>query len=352
MLGPAILVIAGVATHQSFFAKGEHHMLGLFYLQIYAGLLLVTVLCCLWVDQKSRAATLTASTFTIYYLAGLYGSLVLSRIFWSPLYHFPGPPFAKLSSLYFSYQCRKGNAHEVLLKLHQQYGDFVRFGSSDLSIIHPKAVSAIYGRTSRCIKAAWYDLNHPRISMQTTRERHAHDDRRRVWGSAFVDGAMSRYEKRIATYQDQLLSRFALGKDSTVNVKELFGLYNYDVMGDLAFGASFEALRSNEQHWAVKLLHRSLQPIGWMLPIWLFRLLLSIPGATGDFMAFMVYCCQRLDQRMAVSSCDAATFCYRFFRHQSMIILMVICYGAEQGRHAQHNVLPTETVGRQKAYNV
>lgn len=167
---------------------------------------------------------------------------------------------------------------------------FVRVGSADLSIIHPKAIEAIYDQGSPCSKAAWYDLSLLQTSMQVTRDRQTHDQRRRVWAPALDGIAVRGYEERIAPYQDHLLQYIeAHGSDGKepIEVNSLSGFYNWDVMGDLAFSKSFEMLRHVKQRWAVKLLHNGIQPLGWMLPMWLFRLALSIPGATGEWFAWM-----------------------------------------------------------------
>ena len=61
--------------------------------------------------------------------------------------------------------------------------------------------------------------------------------------------------------------------EKPVNVSEMFKFYSFDVMGDLAFGASFDVLRNNEQHWAVELLLKGMKPLGLVLPTWCFGLL-------------------------------------------------------------------------------
>lgn len=277
-------------------------MHGIYYLQIFITAFTTTFLTLLGTGEPSRQALLTTTTLAACYLVGLYGSLVLFRTFLSPLKSFPGPFWAKISSLGFSALSRKGNSHRKLLALHQKYGDFVRVGSSDLSIVHPKATGAIYGRGSRCVKADWYDLTLPMVSMQTTRKRTEHDERRRIWGAAFNDTILRAYEDRIATYQEQLIAHISNLGGKPVNVSELLSLYSFDVMGDLSFGTSFDMLKNNEQHWAVKRMHKGMEPLSLMLPAWCFRLLLTIPGATGDWFMFKDYCCQKLNERFNVSN--------------------------------------------------
>ena len=81
-----------------------------------------------------RQAFVTVDTFASLYLAGLYGSLVVYRIFFNPVKSFPGPFLCKITNLGFSARLKNSDAHKKVLKLHRKYGHFVRLGSSDLSI--------------------------------------------------------------------------------------------------------------------------------------------------------------------------------------------------------------------------
>ncbi|KAF2228523.1 putative cytochrome P450 [Viridothelium virens] len=295
------VLLAGAATHMVYLHRSEHHMQGLRYLQL---LVLVpstyvtftTITFSIPID----ATLYDALTLVILYLSGLYTSLIIYRLFFSPLRHFPGPLGSRISNLYLSLHLIKLTAHTKLLSLHDTYGSFVRIGSSDLSITHPKAVQAIYGPQSQCTKADWYDLTLPMVSMQTTRNRDLHDERRRIWSRAFGEKSMRDYEDRLRVFQDQLMSRLgdAASQSASTNVTELFNLYTFDVMGDLAFGEGFGMLRSNELHWAVRLVGQAMTPMGLMLPSWMFRLLIGIPFATKGWWSFIRYCCEKLDERM------------------------------------------------------
>lgn len=291
----------GVATHMTFFNLGEHHMYGLRYLQLFLGVFFASVLALVEVagvplQHGVQYAVNLAGSF----LCGLFGSLVTYRLFLSPLSNFPGPFLAKITNLSFSARLSKYDAHDRMLALHQKHGDFVRIGSSDLSITHPEAVAAIYGRGSKCTKADWYDLTLPQISMQTTRKRDEHTQRRRIWAGAFSDTMLRGYEARIKIYKDQLLTRVSTMNEEPINATEIFNQYTFDITGDLAFGVSFRMLQSDENHWAIRLLRKGMEPLGLLLPMWCFRLLLHIPGASKDWLAFKDYCSQKLDERMKV----------------------------------------------------
>ena len=85
-----------------------------------------------------------------------------------------------------------------------------------------------------------------------------------------------------------------------INVTKWFNLYSFDVMGDLAFGKSYKMLESGEKHWSLQLLGEGMDPIGFQLPIWFFRILITIPGAANGFLKFIKYCSEQLEERMKV----------------------------------------------------
>jgi len=83
-----------------------------------------------------------------------------------------------------------------------------------------------------------------------------------------------------------------------INASKWFNLYSFDVMGDLGFGEPFDMLESGEEHWAIALLNAGMDPMGFWFPIWFFRTLVSIPGATKDYFRFIGYCCDQIDKRI------------------------------------------------------
>jgi hypothetical protein len=300
------LLLAGAATHVCYFHRFEHHMFGTRYLQIL--LIFATIHTANNIITKSTSlptALLHCIIFVLPYFIGLTLSLTTYRLLFSPLKAFPGPFGAKISNLWFSLHLGSRDAQQKLLALHETYGYFVRIGSSDLSIVHPKAVQAIYGPQSRCTKADWYDLTLPMVSMQTTRNRALHDQRRRIWSRAFGEQSLRGYERRIAVFQDQLVRKVVETGRNPINVTELLHLYGFDVMGDLAFGESFNMLKDSKSHWAVKMMNEAMVPMGFMLPTWMFRLLTAIPFAARGWWQFISYCHERLDTRINV--CVAAS---------------------------------------------
>lgn len=299
----AIAVLAGIISHIAYFHHGEHHMLAPTYVRIFFALCATAVAVNLYVNNQTLGSSLACtSSLAICYLVGVYTALLAYRYFFSPLNKFPGPYGARASTLWFSAQLAKHDAFKKVLGLHNKYGAFLRIGPNDLSIVHPSAVNAIYGHGSKCTKSEFYDMSRPLISLRTARDRTVHDRRRRIWSSAFSDKALRGYEERIKVFQDQLVTQISALDGQAVNVAKWFSLYNFDIMGDLAFGKSFDMLLSREEHWAIKILSAGMVPFGYYWPCWLFRVLASVPTLMDDWWKFVNYCCRQLDERMEVIS--------------------------------------------------
>lgn len=300
-LGYIATFATGALSHVCYFNRGEHHFYSARYVQIFAtAFVAALILLCQWGEPKGKAlAQVTA--IAVFYLVGLYTSLVIYRSLIHPLNQFPGPFGARISSFWLSAHLKDGDAFRQVQKLHEKYGAFVRVGSSDLSVTHPKAVSAVYGLGSNCTKAAWYDLTKPMLSLQTLRVKTLHDQRRRIWSPAFSDKALRGYEQRVQKYQNILIDQIESFHGQSINVSKWFNLYSFDIVGDLAFGTSFKMLEASEEHWAIKLLNEGIEPLSFMFPVWFFRFMTTVPGLMGDWWKFTDYCAQRLDDRMRVS---------------------------------------------------
>lgn len=292
-------LVAGVTSHLAFFRIGEHHLYSSRYVLTAITAFAISSIVQFYLFQlSSRDAVLRSLVIATSYFGGLYSSLLIYRILFHPLRKFSGPLGCKVSSAWFATYVSRQDAFRQFLKLHNKYGPYVRIGSNDLSIAHPKAVQAIYGSSSKCRKADWYDITYPMVSLQSTRDDSIHSRRRRVWSTAFGNRNLQDYDLRINRYRALLVKAIEDSDGRPLDVTELFKLFSFDVMGDLAFGRSFEMLETSKEHDAIKLLNSGLFAIGFKLPMWFFRLAISIPGAAKDWWGFMSYCTSQLDKHI------------------------------------------------------
>ncbi|KAK0287192.1 hypothetical protein LTR35_002686 [Friedmanniomyces endolithicus] len=243
-----------------------------------------------WITALFDITLVTAS-----YLFGAFGSLLIYRLFLAPICRFPGPWQAKLSSLWFMGTTGKTDCYLRLQALHEQYGPYVRIGSNDLSVIDPAIMEPAFGLEARATKAEWYDLARPYDSLHTMRDKPLHDRRRRIWAPG--DKSLRGYEGEIQGFNDKLLERVRQHGGGGINVSKWFGLYSFDVMGQLAFSKNYGMLDSGELHWAVELLAASMEASPPKPPVWLFQILVKIPGLLDDFHKFIRFCKSELKSR-------------------------------------------------------
>lgn len=128
----------------------------------------------------------------------LFGSITIYRLYFHRLNRFPGPRLAAVTKLWHVWQCRDSRNHQVLEKLHQEYGSFVRtgmevpnigkewsqtynLGPNEITIFKAAAFEAMDGPKSNTTRSDWYDLLFPRVSSVFTRDKDLHDERRRIW---------------------------------------------------------------------------------------------------------------------------------------------------------------------------
>lgn len=71
--------------------------------------------------------------------------------FWSPLSKVPGPSIARFSRWWLAYHGRRGDFHQLLTRMHEQYGEVVRIGPDEVITISPEAVKKIYGMMSATV---------------------------------------------------------------------------------------------------------------------------------------------------------------------------------------------------------
>ncbi|KAJ5726731.1 Cytochrome P450 [Penicillium malachiteum] len=125
---------------------------------------------------------------------------------------------------------------------------------------------------------------------------------RRVWSGAFGEKNLRDYETRMTRYRALLIQAIDKSGDQSFDISKLFNLFTFDVMGDLAFGASFGMLETSKEHGAIALLHKAFEAVGYMLPAWLFRFMTAVPGLSKDWWGFITYCGEQVEKRMQMKS--------------------------------------------------
>lgn len=293
-------VVAGALCYVGYFHRGEHHLHALTYIKVHTVAYLGLAALLYREGILLGEAVLKTCMYDGLFLAGLYASLLVYRVFLNPLNAFPGPKTARITSFYMPFRIQKMQMYKALHDLHRDYGYFVRIGTGELSITHPQAVQEIFGGDSVCEKSPWYDISRPQDSLLLRRSFAGHAELRSVWSHAFSVKAVKGYESRVQTYRTKLIAGIDSHNGQAVDVNHWLGLYSWDVLSDLSFGHPFGMLDTKERHWALKILDHGMSVIGPHLPMWWLRLMIAMPGGKEDMKIMLKYCQEEMLLRWKV----------------------------------------------------
>ncbi|KAI5460996.1 cytochrome P450 monooxygenase [Mariannaea sp. PMI_226] len=286
--------IAGVVSYVAYFFHGEHHMYGLVYIQLHAIVFATSTFLLYRLGSSLLDASLQTLVYDGCFMAGLFGSLFVYRAFFNPLNAIPGPFIARIATFWISFRIKRLRMFAAFEELHNKYGYFVRVGSKEVSITHPKAIVDIFGANSVCQKGPWYDISKPQDSVLLRRTFAKHAERRAIWTRAFSVKAVRGYEVRFHPYRTKMFSKLDEFAGQPVNITHWLGLFSWDTMSDLSFGHPFGLLDSKEHHWAMGVLDEGMGIIGRHLPMWFVRLGSSVPGGNRDLKNMYKYCHEQM----------------------------------------------------------
>ncbi|KAI1461869.1 cytochrome P450 ClCP1 [Annulohypoxylon moriforme] len=203
-------------------------------------------------------------------------SLVVGKAFYNvflhPLRSYPGPFLWKLFPLARYARLAHGDLPFYMRELHAKYGPVVRIAPNELAYCHPQAWKDIYGhRTGGAPELPKYEYfyravdNIPRGIINSFRDEHA--VLRRQLSHGFSERSMQLQEPIIGSYVDLLISRLqeqCQGGAIGLNMREWLNWTTFDVIGDLAFGSSFECLDKSDYHPWVRLVANSVQQTAFL----------------------------------------------------------------------------------------
>ncbi|KAJ1023547.1 hypothetical protein NDA16_003164 [Ustilago loliicola] len=244
----------------------------------------------------------------------LLSGWMLYNLIISPLSRYPGPLSARLGIPFWRFwHTLQGNYAPVLHALHMQHGDVVRIGPTHLSFADPSAMNSIYslsdGTSSKFRKSNFYRSfqvfkSHPSIFSE--RDPHQHSKRRRAVASAYSMNSLVKLEEYVEDVSELLLKRLdelvdtkAVSTDGektkmkAIRLDPWFHYFAMDVVGELAFGQSFNLLHrgKDDERFLTGVLNLSQWgAVAGCLPLlsswilWLFPRVTGQPGGSviGD----------------------------------------------------------------------
>ncbi|KAI5366517.1 Putative cytochrome P450 [Septoria linicola] len=186
----------------------------------------------------------------------LFGFQVLNwiyNIWFHPLRKFPGPLASRASALPYIRQNLNGDSIFWTIKLHEKYGEVVRFTPNQLSFSGADAYRDLYGfkkaGNASLQKDPDFYINpssEVRDLINSNDEDHAR--MRRIFSNAFSDRALKLQEPLFLVHIDKLVSKIREGPGKKQNLVQLYNFTTFDIMGDLTFGEPLGMLDDSSYH--------------------------------------------------------------------------------------------------------
>ncbi|TVY15295.1 Cytochrome P450 monooxygenase hmp1 [Lachnellula arida] len=180
-------------------------------------------------------------------------SNAIYNLYFHPLATFPGPWYGAISNLFYIRTVIGGSAHHELRKLHDEYGEVVRWAPNDVSF---------------SAGAAWKDIYVPRrsgkvflkdptfyVANQTSRPQHLvttidgvqHAQAKSILSQAFSRRALLEQEGTVVRYVDMLMDAISEeGRKGPIDIKDFYNWVTFDILGELCFSESFGSVQRRE----------------------------------------------------------------------------------------------------------
>lgn len=115
--------------------------------------------------------------------------------------------------------------------------------------------------------------------------------------------ALRGYEGRVTEYTHELIEKISTFSGNTMNASAWFNYWSFDVMGDFAFGKSFNMLKTGRNHYAIDWLERSMLLLGLFSPIpWAMPVGAIAPFVGTCFRQFIHWCNEQVDERRDIKT--------------------------------------------------
>ncbi|KAF6830293.1 L-ornithine-N5-monooxygenase [Colletotrichum plurivorum] len=301
----ALAAVVGLLSHWTYFIRGARSMdvvnIVTFHLLALGLLLLKTISSLGFYDGLITYFAISGS-----YFAALFASIGVYRLFFHPLRRFPGPFQAKVTKLYIPWINLDWKLHEHYLDMHQKYGDFVRVGPNDISVVNLDAFNKLHGPQTKVTKhnTGFYDglVARGELNLDAIWHNETHRDRRKVWDQALGSKALEKYEEETRKVLRTWLARLDEVGSKPVDTSRYAKLIPFDNMGRVAFSRDFGTVKDSREDRMLDLIEITFKLAARMGQTpWPLVFLAGLPrfGMQKEFEALGA---RLIDERMAVDS--------------------------------------------------
>jgi cytochrome P450 len=192
----------------------------------------------------------------IVYIAGF----AIYNIYFHPLHNFPGPKTWIVFPLLRHIAAIRGQLDEQMRNFHEVYGEVIRFSPKELSFITAQARDDIYKHLPKSIRRREFAAN------IITANDADHARFRRALSPAFSEKALRQQEPLMNIYIDLLIEKLGdvAASGESADMVKWYNLTTFDLIGDLAFGKSFDGLKDGKYHSWVALIFNVIKVFPFM----------------------------------------------------------------------------------------
>ncbi|KAI9294176.1 cytochrome P450 [Neoconidiobolus thromboides FSU 785] len=170
---------------------------------------------------------------------------MLYNIYVSPLKKVPGPLINLIFPIIHDAYLLGGTYPEYCLDMHNKYGNVVRLSWNQVSFSSESAAKELYATYGYQKSNIYEILSVVGETTFSTRNKDFHRQRKKIIAPCFSDKVIGSVEYLVKKNLDNFVSK--INEFVTQDQKLDFGLYfhyfAFDVIGDLAFGKSFNMLK-------------------------------------------------------------------------------------------------------------
>ncbi|KAL4976234.1 cytochrome P450 [Aspergillus desertorum] len=230
-------------------------------------------------------------------IALVYTAIHVLRVYWR-LRHIPGPFWGRITNLPRVWWVNTSRAHEIHQRLHEEYGDVVRFGPNMVSLRDPAWIPTVYPSRMGVKKSDFYRTLAPYTpsgalpAVFSSRDEEVHKGLRGPIAPLYSMSRVLPLEVFVDRTMDvlvrQLDERFA-GAGEIFDLASWLQFFAFDVMGTLTFSKRYGFLeKGTDVHGMLDTIWRFLKDsapftqIPWVDKVWNKNALATrIKGATG-----------------------------------------------------------------------
>lgn len=172
----------------------------------------------------------------------------------NPLKHIPGPWYTRITHYMLKWQTTIGRRMYYVHSLHEKYGTVVRISPYQVAISDPDGFVAIHRIGSGFLKSPWYEEfvgdSGVGIGVFATVDPVKHGVMRRLFSRAFSATSLRQnceevVREKVAKAIERIKGEVTHG---SCDILHWLMLMTSDVIGQLAFGESFELLESGKKN--------------------------------------------------------------------------------------------------------